>query len=220
VKLVKEGHENDVAVCDYWRTEVPPEETFFVLKDNKPALKRVPLCEKWRSPRSNLPDRQFADLAASDNVWTNLLTYTTFPKRCDKRWTANVLKKVEELQEPLAADRFASLLRDLDDEKFNVREKATGELISAGVRARKQVEEALRHPLSAEVGQRLGQVLDTLKQEPSPQCKRVLAYLGNLETPEATEVLRILARGGVDPWLTKEARAALDRRAKKPDQHP
>ena len=58
----------------------------------------------------------------------------------------------------------------------------------------------------------LERVLDTLKRtEPSPHCKWVLGYLGNLKTPESRAVLKLLAEGDTDPWLAEEAKAALYR---------
>ena len=58
VKLVKDGlWEDDLTVFEYWRIH-----------------------------GTKIPERQLADLLGSDNDWTNVLAYTTFPKRRDRRW--------------------------------------------------------------------------------------------------------------------------------------
>jgi hypothetical protein len=166
----------------------------------------------WHREKIVFSPEEMAPLLRFENVWTRALICATFAGQCGKEWTERLFRDLRELQQPLPEKQFARLVSELDDDDFAVREKASKELIAAGPRASKQLEELLRHPTSAEVKDRVRHILDTLKQqEPSPQSKRVVAYLGNLDTPESAAILKLLADGTTDAWLAKDANTALDR---------
>ncbi len=111
--------------------------------------------------------------------------------------------------------RVARLIADLDDDAFEARERASGELEMIGAAAEEAMRAALRNKPSAEQRRRLEEVLGRLKAgspggEPL-RVTRAVAVLEQIGTPQAREVLQGLARGAPDAALTLDARSALDR---------
>jgi hypothetical protein len=116
---------------------------------------------------------------------------------------------------PTDRDRLAKLVKDLDADAFEDREKATDELARLGAAAGSALRKALEGTPSAEVKQRVELLLDKLRTTASPEQtreSRALELLERLATPEATALLKELAAGADDARLTKEAKAALKRR--------
>jgi HEAT repeat protein len=115
-----------------------------------------------------------------------------------------------------AADekRVAKLIVQLDDDDFEVREKATQEL--AGMPgAEPALRKALEGTPTAEVRQRVQHALEGREQaELSPEWAATLRRLEVLEqfgTPEARDWLKALAAGDPSARLTQEAKLALRR---------
>jgi hypothetical protein len=112
--------------------------------------------------------------------------------------------------------RLARLIADLDDDAFVVREQATRELEQLGDAAAEALRQALRRAPSPEVRQRAEALLDRLDgARMAADVLRGLRAVEALEqagTPEARQLLEALARGAEEARLTREARAALDRR--------
>jgi RNA polymerase sigma factor (sigma-70 family) len=110
-------------------------------------------------------------------------------------------------------DRLARLVKDLDADDFAVREKATDELAKLGGAAVTALRKALEGSPSAELKQRAELLLGKLQTASAEWTSesRALELLEQLRTPEAKELLRELARGDADAWLTKEAGVALRR---------
>jgi hypothetical protein len=110
------------------------------------------------------------------------------------------------------------LLPGLDDDDFEVREKATGALASLGLEAAPWLREALGRKPSPEARQRIGKVLESLgRGGPPPEALRAVRAVGVLEhlgTPAARRLLRELAGGGLAAPLTQEAREVLRRLAR------
>jgi hypothetical protein len=155
-------------------------------------------------------------LIDSDNVWTKVWTYTSFPKRCPREWKEVLLKGLADVQKPIPDAQFDRLLHDLDDDAFDVRERASTRLVSFGERVAPQLRQALRRPLSGEAKQRVKGILAKLeKAKESPDCVNAVDYLRLSPSPESKELLSVLADGPPDAWLTKEAKAALAERAKR-----
>jgi hypothetical protein len=107
------------------------------------------------------------------------------------------------------------LLRDLDSEQFEVREKASAELDRLGESAAAGVRERFPAAKSLELRLRLKRFLEAQDlDKPTPQRLRrwraveVLEYLG---TDTARAVLRDLAKGSPNAPQTQEVRAALAR---------
>jgi hypothetical protein len=113
---------------------------------------------------------------------------------------------------------IARAIADLDSNRFAVREKATRELRRLGVEAEPALVRALRNPPSPEVRRRLESLLKRPAQSedliPAPEELRALRAVEVLEhsaTPAACRLLRHLAAGDPDAWLTREAKAAVAR---------
>ncbi len=116
------------------------------------------------------------------------------------------------------AKRFAGLVADLDSDQFSVREAAAKELAKLGDAAAPALREALRGKPSAEVARRLRQALDDVKGWPPERLRewRALEVLEQVATPQARDLLKALAEGAPAARLTQEAKAALERLAKRP----
>jgi RNA polymerase sigma factor (sigma-70 family) len=112
-------------------------------------------------------------------------------------------------------DRLARLVKDLDADDFEVREKATDELAKVGGAAEEALRKALEGAPTAEMKQRVELLLGKLQTaSASPERtheSRALELLEQLRTPEAREQLRELSRGDPDAGLTREAKGALER---------
>jgi WD40 repeat protein len=118
---------------------------------------------------------------------------------------------------PADAKKVAGLIAVLDDDDFEVREKATREL-SAIAGAEAVLRKAMDGAASAEVRQRLRAALEAREgvelEADWTATLRALEVLEQLDTPEARDWLRALADGEPSAPLTRAATAALRR------QHP
>jgi WD40 repeat protein len=117
------------------------------------------------------------------------------------------------------------LLKELDHDDFGVREAAQARLAKAGAVIEPALQDALLHgEPSAEVRHRLTGLLRSLHREAPPpevlRASRAVEMLEYLGTPEAREVLETLARGAPRARLTWEARASLERLARRPRRLP
>src|SRR5262249_26308298 len=116
---------------------------------------------------------------------------------------------------PALRERAAAWVRDLDDDRFKVRERATKDLSRLGEAAMPVLQEGLTGRLSPEARQRAKRLLAALSDLPLSGQRvgalRSLAVLEHVDTPEARELLLQLAAGPPEARLTREARATLDR---------
>ncbi len=121
-------------------------------------------------------------------------------------------------------ERISQLIADLDSSQFVRREKATADLERLGKRAEPALRKSLAGRPSLEVRRRLERVLDKLEEWTLPQdvvlTVRTIQVLEQIGTPEAKRVLEGLARGASDAGLAQEAKASLDRLAKRPVRTP
>jgi hypothetical protein len=126
------------------------------------------------------------------------------------------LKDNLKLKVPEADERqIAQLIRDLDSDEFQVREKATTDLEKLGLAAVPALQQALQDTKSAEVRMRLSRLLEKSKDAPALlQVQRGLEVLVALRTKEAREVVEGLAKGPEKEWLTQAAKKALERMPK------
>src|SRR5262249_55322438 len=125
------------------------------------------------------------------------------------------LKKRLQPAAPVDTERINRLIKSLDDDVFEVREKATAELKKFGEQAEAALRKALAAGPSAEVRLRLESLLEKLG-DPSSSAQRLHALravevLDFIGTPEAQEVLKTLSKGAPEARLTQEAKAALER---------
>jgi WD40 repeat protein len=117
------------------------------------------------------------------------------------------------------APRVARLIKDLDDDEFDKREKATEELMGLGRRAEAALREALKNSPSAEARARIEGLLARLKPDentpPSPELVglRVVEALELNGGAEARAALDGMAKGTDNERLAAEAKASLARLA-------
>ncbi len=113
------------------------------------------------------------------------------------------------------------LIADLDSDSFAARQKATEELRQLGERAEPALRDALKGNLSVEARKRIKVLLEGVRAlTVSPENLRNLRaveVLEHLGTPEARQVLESLAKGAAGACLTREAKASLERLAKRRD---
>jgi hypothetical protein len=122
---------------------------------------------------------------------------------------------------PVAAvdpKHVATLIADLDSERFAVRDAATKELAKLG----EQVHPALRRALEGEPTPELRKRVEALLAAPRPvprgdqlRTLRAIQVLETLATPEARDLLRKLAGGAEGARETREASEALARMGKR-----
>jgi RNA polymerase sigma factor (sigma-70 family) len=116
-------------------------------------------------------------------------------------------------------ERLARLIADLDSDEFAVRERATRELAGLGEQAEPVLREALKKSPSPEVRRRMQDLLGRLRGvPPAPDLLRSLRAVEVFEhvgTPQARELLAALARGAPEARLTQEAKASLERLARR-----
>jgi RNA polymerase sigma factor (sigma-70 family) len=115
--------------------------------------------------------------------------------------------------------RVEALLAALDRDEFAERERATAELRRLGRLAEPALRRALAGRPSAEARRRIQGLLDGLEDGAWPpdviQGGRALAALEHIGTLEARKTLKELAQGPADARLTREAKAALERLARR-----
>jgi WD40 repeat protein len=155
------------------------------------------------------------DLAGTDAA----RAYQTISKlaRCPEQGEG--LLKVKLAGNPeISAERLARLIADLDEEDFNTRENATKELANLGRLAEGALSKALEGNPSAEVKQRVQDLLDKLvgkTEDPKQrQMLRSLEVLERLRTPGARGLLDKLAKEATDANVAREAKASLERLGK------
>jgi hypothetical protein len=128
---------------------------------------------------------------------------------------------LERLKPATAADakRIDQLIAQLDDDDFMAREKATEELAKAGAQAEAALRKAGEDAPSAEVTRRVAELLKKIGGGAASgeglREARALEVLEGIDTPEARKVLEELARGAPEAALTREAKASLERLAKR-----
>jgi RNA polymerase sigma factor (sigma-70 family) len=122
----------------------------------------------------------------------------------------------------IPAEKITPWLKDLDSNSFELRSKATQQLEGFGEWAEPVLRKALAGRPSAEARLRATQILEKLGplnplRMHTVRAVAVLEYIG---TPEAQDLLQKLAQGAPEAWLTREAKAALERLARIPASTP
>jgi RNA polymerase sigma factor (sigma-70 family) len=116
------------------------------------------------------------------------------------------------------ADRLRQLLKDLDSSKFREREVAAKQLAEFEEQAETALQNALISNPTAEQRQRIEAQLAGPRVVRSPEKLRSLRAIQVLEQsdlPEAQQVLQTLAQGDPAARLTQEAKASLQRLARR-----
>jgi len=116
---------------------------------------------------------------------------------------------------PVDPKRLETLIENLNDDRFKVRESATAELLQIGARAAPAVDQALATNPNLEMLRRLQGIRKSvtgpvLKGE-KLQAFRAIEALEKIATPDAVILLRSLAGGAPGGLLTTQARNSLAR---------
>jgi WD40 repeat protein len=132
-------------------------------------------------------------------------------------WLAQTLRPVT----PVAPENWARWLADLDDAEFATRQAAEAALRRQGRLAEPRLRRFLQGDPSPEARRRAEGLLAQLPTEPWQRTEderrwdRALLVLEGMDTPRARQLLRSLATGDEGALLTQEAKAALDRLARR-----
>lgn len=114
-----------------------------------------------------------------------------------------------------APERIARLIADLDAGEYEVREKASSQLLLLGGKAHSALREAISGSASAELKVRANRLLkNDSTPEPSPerrQAERTAEALERSGTAEARHVLRELSQYKQNTWLQGAVTEALQR---------
>jgi WD40 repeat protein len=178
--------------------------------------------------RKTLSDPAKPAAADVEGLWTSLVGNDA-AKAYDAAWR---LIAAPELAMPVLRERVPKavakeepgvldkLLADLDHDDFDVREKATNELIRRGPAVLPAVRETLSKTKSREVRRRAEEVAAQLKTDGgvSPEMLPVLRGVEVVErigTAEAREMLEAWTHGPAEAPLVREARASLRRLGKR-----
>jgi RNA polymerase sigma factor (sigma-70 family) len=114
-------------------------------------------------------------------------------------------------------EKLRGWIRDLDSANFTQRLEAAAELEKLGYLAEPALKKALEGQPSLEVRKRIEKLLDRLPTEEPTSGEelhgvRAVELLERLAQPEADRLLQALSEGAAGARLTREARAALERR--------
>jgi WD40 repeat protein len=116
---------------------------------------------------------------------------------------------------PADPQRLAHLLADLGSDRFELRRQAQSELEELGELAEPALRKALAGTPSLDLRQRLERLLDNLSGPVhlAGQVRdlRAVELLELLGSPEARQLLQVLAGGAPEARLTREARSAVRR---------
>lgn len=116
--------------------------------------------------------------------------------------------------QPVGQRRLAELIAELDDDSFEIRERASHELAVLGPLAEAALRQALARPASLEVRRRLEHLLDVMDPGRNPEqvrLSRAIAALEHAGTPDARALLESLTRGSPEAAITQEAKTSLVR---------
>ncbi len=157
-------------------------------------------------------DALWNDLASDDNPKGNRALWRM---ACGGKGVAPYLGKKVFLADPKRIEQY---IKDLNDNKFAVRERATAALSSYGRWIEGVLREASKDPPSDEVRRRLERLLKalegkgavTLDQE-RLRARRVMEILEQAPTPPARELLASMSREAAEVDLRDAAAGALER---------
>jgi hypothetical protein len=157
-------------------------------------------------------DGLWNDLAANDNPRGNRALWTMAAGAKDS--VPSLAKKVY-LTDP---NKVAQFIKDLNDNKFSVRERASAALGSYGRWIQGVLEAAGKNPPSDEVRRRVDRLLTALTKEGGVtldqerlRVRRVIEVLEQANTPDARTLLEAMSREAAEEDLRQTAAGALTR---------
>jgi HEAT repeat protein len=125
--------------------------------------------------------------------------------------------------EPASAEKVKRLIKELDSKEFQVREAASRRLAELGEQTEPLLEAALKAKPTLEQRRRIEQLLSAIPMlQPPEQLRglRAIEVLEHIGTPEAQDVLTTLGKGAPEARVTREAKASLERLAKRAAARP
>jgi WD40 repeat protein len=132
--------------------------------------------------------------------------------------TVGYLRERVEAAALLDQAKVDKLLADLQDNRFAIRKKATDALEKLGELAEPTLLKCLEDNPPLEVKQRVEALLQKLKGPVTHpdrlRALRAVEVLEQIGTPEAQELLAMVAKGAPEAQLTQDAKAALERLTK------
>src|SRR5262245_55241929 len=111
----------------------------------------------------------------------------------------------------VVARRLERLLKDLDNERFAVRERATKDLAYFGAAAEWPLRQAIAANLTFEVRRRAEQLLQRLDGPEKLRQARAVEVLERIGNADARKLLETLAKGAPGAALTQDAKESLAR---------
>jgi RNA polymerase sigma factor (sigma-70 family) len=169
---------------------------------------------RGKAPTPAQLEQMWKDLAGTDaaRAWDAICHLTAFPEQA-----VPLLRQRLRKLPPMAVG-ITERIRDLDDDDFHVRERATEELKKLGRLVEQELREERAVTKSLEARRRLDRLLGGLS-EPSdssvpteePRLLRALEVLERAGTPAARETLKALAANKTVPSLSRAATDALKR---------
>jgi hypothetical protein len=183
------------------------------LKPHDHPAEKKRSAKEWEELGSQLGD---ADAA---RAYTAICTIVASPKQA-----LSVLESHIHAESEPDWKKIAQFIADLDSDQFSIRKKASDELEKIGEAAAPSLRKALTGEPSAEARKRSEELLAKAADKPpggeTLRSLRVVEVLEHIATPESRQLLRKLAVGTPDARLTREAKAALERLAKRPTGAP
>jgi roadblock/LC7 domain-containing protein len=161
----------------------------------------------------------WADLAAADASKANCAIWKLVAA---PQQTVAFLKEHLHPVAYVDVPELTQLVTDLESDRFATRKKATQQLEQLGESAESGLRKALAKQPPLETRRRLEQLLekiDRAKQGLTPESMRGLRAVGVLEhigTVPARQLLAGLAEGSAEALLTQDAKASLQRLARRP----
>jgi hypothetical protein len=155
-------------------------------------------------------ERLWKDLGAADacQAYRAMAALIAMPEQA-----LRLLEQQLHPAKPVTRDRLKQLVTQLDDDSFDVRERAMYELASLGKAAESVLHSAVAKETSLEVRTRVKWLLGRINTIPREQLRilRAVEVLEAVGTPPAHLLLDNLARGGRGAFATEEARKARSR---------
>ena len=180
---------------------------------------------KGPKPREMAPEKLeslWTDLGSTDDAKVYLSTWTLVA--ASGQSLPYLKKQLQGTKATLDAKQVAQWIKDLDDDKPVVRERASHQLEKAGELAEPALRNAVETAPSLEALRRIERLLEAIEKRKDasafiPERARLVRAVKVLEligTPEAQQVFEELAKNASDARVVEEAKAALKRLGKKP----
>jgi hypothetical protein len=195
--LVSGSADTTILIWDY-RTQLP--KSAAETADHSPKRGE----ELWRDLQASDPERGYRAVAALIQAPTQAVPL------------------LEEKIRPATAadqDQYRAWIKELDNDDFQVRERASAGLSNAGALAEPVLRRALGEPISLETKTRVNALLERMPATPPGSAwlstLRALETLEGIGTPEARKLVEQLGKGLAESPQTREAGHSLERMKKR-----